>query len=273
MPFYGPPFLPLHATSLGRTSPWLNPFNRSGDRKRPSCTRCTNGNSACFYPAKRRRPSPGTRYRTLLNQLRQSDAEAELGMQRHASHLSLYSCSPCMEMNNQANFRALQDRLLDQFDVEQLQRALQRRRPASQVLSQSCVDPATELPVSPGVTGFTAARNWPDVSAGVVSECSAAPSIDVDADLAFWTTLAGWDGPELNLPPMPSGRMLPLLRIPLDRTLLTRYDLAFPTGPLQQSLPIPTFVNNGAADAYDFHVPTEVVHELYVNPLIIITNY
>ncbi|KAJ9610996.1 hypothetical protein H2204_015281 [Knufia peltigerae] len=165
-------------------------------------------------------------------------------------------------MNNQANFRALQDRLLDQFDVEQLQRALQRRRPGSQVLSQSCVDPATELPVSPGVTGFTAARNWPDVSAGVVSECSAAPSIDVDADLAFWTTLAGWDGPELNLPPMPSGRMLPLLRILLDRTLLTRYDLAFPTGPLQQPLPIPTFVNNGAADAYDFHVPTEVVHEL-----------
>lgn len=63
-------------------SPWTDVtlISQLGDRKHPCCTRCLKGKSTCVYPAHRRRPSTGARYRTLINQLRQSDAGIELGL-------------------------------------------------------------------------------------------------------------------------------------------------------------------------------------------------
>lgn len=102
-----------------------------------------------------------------------------------------------------------EDPLLDEFDVDQLQRALDRRRPASQLLSQPVTsqpdDSSKEMPISPTFTGFSTVGNWPDASVGLVSECGAPASTDMDADLAFWTSLAGWDDSELTLPPFEPG--------------------------------------------------------------------
>lgn len=101
------------------------------------------------------------------------------------------------------------DPLLDEFDVEQLQRALQRRRPDSQLVPQPLTnhpaDTSMDILISPTVAGFSTTGIWPDTSIGVLSECGAPPSTDMDADLAFWASLAGWQDSELALPPIESG--------------------------------------------------------------------
>ena len=68
------------------------------------------------------------------------------------------------------------------------------------VASQSD-DTTIEMPISPTITGFSTAGNWPNASTGMVSEC--------DGDLAFWTSLAGWDDPRLTLPAIELGTPLP----------------------------------------------------------------
>ncbi|KEF57392.1 uncharacterized protein A1O9_05309 [Exophiala aquamarina CBS 119918] len=93
------------------------------------------------------------------------------------------------------------------------------------------------MPISPTVTGFSTVGNWPDASVGLLSDCGAPPSTDMDADLAFWTSLAGWDDSELELPP-------------------------FEPGPPYHLAPNPTPLNNRTVDVYDLRMPTEVVHEL-----------
>ena len=96
-----------------------------------------------------------------------------------------------------------EDRLLDEFDVDQLQRALHRRRPDSQLPPQPVTsqlgDSLMEIPISPPATGFSIDGHWLDVSQGLVSEYGAPPSTDLNADLAFWTS-SGWNDTELSLP-------------------------------------------------------------------------
>lgn len=100
-----------------------------------------------------------------------------------------------------------EDWLLDQFDFDQLQRALHRRRPEllPQPVTSQPGDTSMEVPNSLMVTGFSTTGNWPDISAGVVSECGAPPSTDMDADPAFWASLMGWDDSELTSPPIEPG--------------------------------------------------------------------
>ena len=103
------------------------------------------------------------------------------------------------------------DRLLDEFEVDQLQRALHRRRHDSQLLPRPVTSPSgdslIEMPISPPGTGFSTAGQWPEVSQGLASQYGALPSTDMDADLAFWTSSAGWDDSELTLPLIEPGTL------------------------------------------------------------------
>lgn len=158
-----------------------------------------------------------------------------------------------------------EDPLLDEFDVEQLQRALHRRRPDLQILSrpdgsQPAV-PSLEMPISPAATGFSTTVNWQDASGGVVSESGAPPSTDMDADLAFWASLAGWDDSELDLPQIEPGMSQ---QVSLRETGLSP-GLKHPwreLGPSYHRTPNPNPVMERALDVHDLRMPTDVVHEL-----------
>jgi hypothetical protein len=160
-----------------------------------------------------------------------------------------------------------EDRLLDEFDEDQLQKALHRRRPHSQLLSQPVTDQpghtSMEMPISPTVSGFITAGHWPDTSVGLLSDCAVPPSTDMDADLAFWTSLAGWDDSELTLPSIEPG-MPHRLSCCYNRHLLPySVSSSLELRPPYQQAPNAGPLNNVRAnDAYNLQMPTEVVHDL-----------